>query len=60
MNIEKDIERLQRQKKEIEQVFLKEILSDKIQENALHLETIIQKIEEKENRWFELSDKMGI
>ncbi len=54
--LEKDIERLQNKKKRIEEAFLDSSLStEKITELGAELEQIIQQIEEKEERWLEVS-----
>ncbi|UCE93698.1 MAG: ABC-F family ATP-binding cassette domain-containing protein [Flavobacteriaceae bacterium] len=59
--LEKDIANLERKKKEIEDRFSNnEIDPDQIQESSLKLQEIIQSLEEKEERWFELSLKMEI
>lgn len=57
--LEADIERLQNQKLRIENQFLNvEILPDDIQKKSEELQEIISKLEEKEERWLELSLKM--
>ena len=57
--LEADIERLQNQKQRIENQFLNvEILQDEIQQKSEELQDIISKLEEKEERWLELSLKM--
>lgn len=57
--IEADIERLQNQKQRIENQFLNvEIPQDEIQQKSEELQDIISKLEEKEERWLELSLKM--
>jgi len=54
--LEKDIERLQAKKKRIEETFLdSNISNEKITELGLELEQIRIKIEEKEERWLEVS-----
>ncbi|WKK66066.1 ABC-F family ATP-binding cassette domain-containing protein [Lutimonas zeaxanthinifaciens] len=59
--LEKDISNLERKKKEIEGMFSNnEIDPDQIQESSLKLQEIIQSLEEKEERWFELSMKMEL
>ena len=57
--IERDLKKLEIQKKEIENLFLEGNLEgDKINEESQKLEKIIQEIEENEMRWLELSEKM--
>lgn len=57
--LESEIERLQNQKSRIEKQFLNvEIATDDIPEKSAELEEIIKTIDEKEERWFELSMKM--
>ncbi|WP_103071251.1 ABC-F family ATP-binding cassette domain-containing protein [Aquimarina sediminis] len=57
--IERDLKKLELQKKEIENLFTEGNLdSEKINEESLKLKKIIQEIEENEMRWFELSEKM--
>ena len=57
--LEAEIERLQKQKLRIENQFLNvEIAADDIAEKSEELEKIIKSIDEKEERWFELSMKL--
>ena len=57
--IEKEIKDLEYQKKQIEQEFSEgKVSDDKIEAKANELQKIIQSLEEKEERWFELSSKM--
>ncbi|WP_353169202.1 ABC-F family ATP-binding cassette domain-containing protein [Flavobacterium sp.] len=57
--IEKDIKDLEYQKKQIEQEFSDgKVADDKIEAKANELQKIIQTLEEKEARWFELSSKI--
>lgn len=57
--LEADIERLQNQKQRIENQFLNvEIPQDEIQQKSEELQDIISKLEEKEERWLELSLKI--
>ena len=57
--IEKEIKDLEIQKKAIEQEFSDgKVADDKIEAKANELQKIIQALEEKEERWFELSSKM--
>ena len=57
--IEKEIKDLEIQKKTIEQEFADgKVSDDKIEAKANELQKIIQALEEKEERWFELSSKM--
>jgi ATP-binding cassette subfamily F protein uup len=57
--IEKDIKDLEYQKKQIEQEFSDgKVADNKIEAKANELQKIIQSLEEKETRWFELSSKI--
>jgi len=57
--LEADIERLQRRKDTIETQFLNvEIPQDEIQAKSLELQEIIESLDEKEERWLELSMKL--
>jgi ATP-binding cassette subfamily F protein uup len=57
--IEKDIKDLEYQKKQIEQEFSDgKVADDIIEAKANELQKIIQSLEEKETRWFELSSKI--
>ncbi|CAM3854730.1 ABC-F family ATP-binding cassette domain-containing protein [Flavobacterium cucumis] len=57
--IEKEIKDLEYNKKQIEQEFADgKVTDDKIEVKANELQKIIQTLEEKEERWFELSSKM--
>ncbi len=57
--IERDLKKLEREKKEIEALFVDGNLdNDAINENSQKLQKIIAAIEEKEMRWFELSEKL--
>ena len=58
-SLEVEIERLQNQKTRIEKQFLNvEIAPEDIPKKSQELEEIIKNIEEKEERWFELSMKL--
>jgi ATP-binding cassette subfamily F protein uup len=57
--IERDIKDLEFQKKQIEQEFADgKVTNDAIEDKANELQKIIQSLEAKEERWFELSSKM--
>jgi ATP-binding cassette subfamily F protein uup len=57
--IEREIKDLEYQKKQIEAEFSEgKVSDDKIETKALELQKIIKSLEEKEERWFELSSKM--
>ena len=57
--IEKEIKDLEYNKKQIEQEFADgKVTDDKIEVKANELQKIIQTLEEKEERWFELSSKI--
>jgi len=58
-SLEEDIERLSRKKKVIETSFLNiELTQDQIKENSEELEQILSSLEQKEERWLELSMKL--
>ena len=57
--LEREIKDLEYNKKQIEQEFADgKVTDDKIEAKANELQKIIQSLEEKEERWFELSSKM--
>jgi ABC transport system ATP-binding/permease protein len=57
--LEREIKDLEYNKKQIEQEFADgKVSDDKIEAKANELQKIIQSLEEKEERWFELSSKM--
>lgn len=57
--LEREIAQLERDKKQKEQLFLNPELTNKeITDESQKLQEIISKIEEKEERWFELSSKL--
>ena len=57
--IEKEIKDLEYNKKQIEQEFADgKVADDKIEAKANELQKVIQTLEEKEERWFELSSKI--
>ncbi|TGD58022.1 ABC-F family ATP-binding cassette domain-containing protein [Flavobacterium humi] len=57
--IEKEIKELELKKKEIEQLFSDGKVADAdIEKKANELQAVIQKLEEKEERWFDLSSKI--
>lgn len=57
--LEKDIDRLQKKKAALEEKFMNvEFSADEINEKSKELQDIIESIEEKEERWFELSMKL--
>ena len=59
--LETDIEKLQKKKQEIENLFSSgKIQSEEINEKSLELQKIIESIEEKEERWLELSMKLEL
>ena len=58
-SLEEDIERLSRKKKVIETSFLNiELTQDQIKDNSEELEQILSSLEQKEERWLELSMKL--
>ncbi|HLA56522.1 MAG TPA: hypothetical protein VK623_10500, partial [Flavobacterium sp.] len=57
--LEKEIKDLEWEKSKIEELFSeRKVLDADIESKALELQTVIKKIESKEERWFELSAKM--
>lgn len=57
--LEKDIQRLEEEKEQIEQLFMTgELSQEEIQEKSLELQKIINESEEKTERWFELASKI--
>jgi ATP-binding cassette subfamily F protein uup len=57
--IEREIKDLEYEKKQIENLFAEGKVADAdIAAKANELQAVIQKLEEKEERWFELSSKM--
>lgn len=57
--IEREIKNLEEQKKDIEELFAKGNLTDEqIEKKASELKSILNKIEQKEERWFELNEKI--
>jgi len=57
--IEREIKDLEFDKKQIEQLFADgKVADDAIEKKANELHVIIKKLEEKEERWFELSSKI--
>lgn len=57
--IEREIKDLEFEKKQIEQLFADgKVADDAIEKKANELQVIIKKLEEKEERWFELSSKI--
>lgn len=57
--LEKDIENLGRKKKALEDFFMEEgITNEQVQDKSKELQEVINSIEEKEERWLELSMKL--
>ena len=57
--IEREIKKLEEEKEKIEQLFAQgKVADDKIESTSFELEKVIKQLEEKEERWFELSSKM--
>lgn len=53
--LERDIAQLEREKTQLEKLFLETLTEAQIQEKSLALQQIIDQIEQKTERWFELS-----
>jgi ATP-binding cassette subfamily F protein uup len=57
--IEREIKDLEYEKKQIENLFAEgKVADNEIESKATELQKVIEKLEEKEERWFELSSKM--
>lgn len=57
--LERDIKDLEYEKKQIENLFAEgKVADDQIEKKAIELQKVIEKLEEKEERWFELSSKI--
>ena len=56
--LEKEIQDLEKKKKQLEHKFLEELSPEEIKENSINLEEITQSIEAKSDEWLELSMKM--
>jgi ATP-binding cassette subfamily F protein uup len=57
--LEREIKDLETKKTDIESLFAEgKVAESDINNKAIALQTIIEKMAEKENRWFELADKM--
>lgn len=56
--LEREINSLEKKKGEIEQEFLKDLSGEEIDKTSLELQKVIDEIEEKTERWFELGAKM--
>jgi ATP-binding cassette subfamily F protein uup len=58
-NLEKEIGKLEKKKSELQQLFQTELSVSEIEEKSRELHEVDKKIEEKTERWFELSVKAG-
>lgn len=56
--LEKEIQNLEKKKEEIQQKFLEELSGDQIDQTSRDLQKVMDDIEQKTDRWFELGDKM--
>ena len=56
--LEKDISKLEKQKEKVQQEFLSELSEEEINKKSQYLQSIIDDINHKTERWFELSAKM--
>ena len=57
--LEKDIEKLEKKKKDLEALFMKgDMTQEEVSEKSNELQDVINSIEEKEERWLELSMKL--
>ncbi len=55
--LEREIAQLERDKEEQQKVFFKDLSQDQITEESVKLQTIIDELAKKEERWFELTSK---
>ena len=55
--LEKEIHNLEKKKEEIQQKFLQELSGEEIDKTSLELQSVIDEIDEKTERWFELGAK---
>ena len=55
--LEKEIHNLEKKKEEIQQKFLQDLSGDEIDKTSLELQSVIDDIEKKTERWFELGAK---
>ncbi|MDR6300487.1 ABC-F family ATP-binding cassette domain-containing protein [Mesonia maritima] len=56
--LEREIAKLEREKEKLQQEFLNDLAEDEINKKSQELQTIIDEIEAKTERWFDLSAKM--
>ncbi len=56
--LEKEIQKLEKEKKALEQDFLKELSPEEIEEKSKALQSLSDEIDDKTERWFELSSKL--
>lgn len=56
--LEGEIQNLEKEKEEVQQKFLKELSGEEIDKTSLELQKIIDEIDRKTERWFELGAKM--
>ena len=57
--LEKEIHNLEKKKEDIQKKFLEELTGEQIDQTSRDLQQVIDEIEQKTERWFELGDKMG-
>nr|WP_285897985.1 ABC-F family ATP-binding cassette domain-containing protein [Antarcticibacterium sp. W02-3] len=57
--LEREIANLEKEKEKIQQKFLQDLSGDEIDKTSLELQKVIDQIEAKEERWFELGAKEG-
>lgn len=58
--LEKEIQKLERRKEEIQQKFLEELTGEQINQTSKDLQQITDEIERKTERWFELGEKVSV
>ena len=56
--LEKEIHNLEKKKEEIQQKFLEDLTGEQIDQTSRDLQKVMDEIEQKTERWFELGDKM--
>jgi len=56
--LESDIKKLEREKEQLEAKFLSDLSPEEIKENSIKLQDISDKIDQKTEKWFEISMKI--
>ena len=58
--LEREIHNLEKKKEEIQQKFLQDLSGEEIDKTSLELQKVINEIDQKTERWFELGDKADV